>query len=133
MILQHHKPDDFVIATGTQISVREFLIIAAKELGIHLKFSGTGENEIAVIDCISKDIDTHLKSGDIIVRVDSKYYRPAEVDTLLGSSKKAMAELGWKPEITINEMIKEMIMEDLKSARECKFLKQLDSDEKPNE
>ncbi len=122
MILQHDKPDDFVIATEKQVSVRKFLTIAALELGINLKFTGTGLNEIAIVDSILTDFDTPLKPGDIIVRIDPKYFRPAEVDELLGSPKKAMKLLGWKPEITLNEMIKEMINEDMRIAKNTKYL-----------
>ena len=123
MILQHDKPDDFVIATEKQISVKEFLIMSALELGIHIKFTGYGINEIGIIDHILSNINTNLKVGDIIIKVDPKYFRPAEVDALLGSPKKAMKELGWKPEINLKDMIKEMIQEDMKIAKDKKYLK----------
>ena len=124
MILQHHKPDDFVIATEKQISVREFLEIAAEELGIRLKFSGSEENEIGYVDYISEKIETELKLDDVIVKIDPKYFRPAEVDNLIGSPQKAIKDLGWKPEISLRDMIREMVNEDLKLAKNIKLLKE---------
>ncbi|MDG3088251.1 GDP-mannose 4,6-dehydratase [Vibrio hannami] len=124
MMLQQDHAEDFVIATGKQISVREFVRISAQELGITLEFSGEAENEIATITAIEGDKAPALSVGDVIVRVDPKYYRPAEVETLLGDPAKAKEKLGWVPEITVEEMCAEMIEQDLKKARQHALLKE---------
>ena len=123
MMLQQDEPDDFVIATGKQISVRDFVAMSAKELGIVLRFEGSGENEYAIVDAITSDKAPAVSVGDRIVAVDPRYFRPAEVETLLGNPAKAKAELGWEPEITVEEMCAEMIEEDLKTAKRHAFLK----------
>ena len=124
MMLQQDKPEDFVIATGQQISVRDFVILSAKEIGIELVFKNDGLEEIGIISGIN---DTHehqnLKTGDIIVRVDEKYFRPTEVDSLLGNAAKAEEKLGWKPEINIQELCAEMMLEDLKHAKNLALIK----------
>jgi GDPmannose 4,6-dehydratase len=104
MMLQQDKPEDFVIATGKQISVREFVRLSAAELGIELEFSGGDVNEIATVKSISGDNAKALQVGDVIMKVDAKYFRPAEVETLLGDPTKAKEKLGWVPEITVEEM-----------------------------
>lgn len=124
MMLQQEKPEDFVIATGVQYSVRQFIEWSAKELGITLRFEGQGVDEVAVITAIEGDKAPALKVGDTIVRVDPRYFRPAEVETLLGDPSNAKAKLGWVPEITVQEMCAEMVAEDLKTAQRHALLKQ---------
>lgn len=123
MMLQQDEPEDFVIATGQQISVREFIRLSAEELGITLRFEGQGIDEVAVIENIQGDKAPSLKNGDVILRVDPRYFRPAEVETLLGDPSKAKAKLGWEPEITVQEMCAEMVAEDLKVAKRHALLK----------
>jgi GDPmannose 4,6-dehydratase len=123
MMLQQDKPDDFVIATGKQISVREFVRMSAAELGITLEFSGEGVDEIATVAKIEGDIAIALRVGDVIVKVDTRYFRPAEVETLLGDPTKAKEVLGWVPEITVEEMCKEMVLSDLQVAKQTSLLK----------
>jgi GDPmannose 4,6-dehydratase len=123
MMLQQDQPEDFVIATGVQYSVREFIQWTAAELGITLQFSGTGVNEKAVVKAISGDKAPALKVGDVVVQIDPRYFRPAEVETLLGDPTKAKIKLGWVPEITAQEMCAEMVAEDLKVAQRLAFLK----------
>ena len=122
-LLQQDKPDDYVIATGKQHSVREFITWSANALGIKLKFEGEGANEIAKVSSIYGDLAPALKIGQIIVRIDSKYFRPAEVETLLGDSTKARKNLSWEPKITAKEMCHEMIKEDYKIAQRFVLLK----------
>lgn len=124
MMLQQEQPEDFVIATGVQYSVRQFIEWSAKELGITLRFEGKGVDEVAVIAAIEGDKAPALKVGDTIVRVDPRYFRPAEVETLLGDPSNAKAKLGWVPEITVQEMCAEMVAEDLKTAQRHALLKQ---------
>ncbi len=123
MMLQQDQPEDFVIATGVQYSVREFIIWSAKELGVTLEFSGAGVHEVAKVAAIEGDMSPALKVGDTIVRIDPRYFRPAEVDTLLGDPSKAKAKLGWVPEITAQQMCSEMVREDHKAARRFALLK----------
>jgi GDPmannose 4,6-dehydratase len=118
MMLQQDHPEDFVIATGKQISVREFVRMAAREAGIEVEFSGHGVSEIATVTKITDPAKAPaLKAGDVIVKVDPCYFRPAEVETLLGDPAKAKAKLGWVPEITVEEMCAEMVASDLDVAR----------------
>ena len=117
LMLQQDKPEDFVIATGVQFSVRDFIRMSAAELGITLRFQGTGLDEKAVVESIQGDKAPALKAGDEIVAVDPRYFRPAEVETLLGDSSKAKQKLGWVPEITLAEMVREMVAYDLEQAR----------------
>ena len=124
MMLQQDLADDFVIATGVQYSVREFITWTAKELGISLEFTGEGVDEIATITAIEGDMAPALKVGDVIMRIDPRYFRPAEVETLLGDPTKAKEKLGWVPEITAQEMCAEMVAEDLKNARRHALLKE---------
>lgn len=112
LMLQQEKPEDFVIATGVQYSVRDFVNIAAKELGIEIRWEGQGQNE--------KGFDN---SGKCIVSVDPRYFRPTEVETLLGDPSKAKAKLGWEPKISFNELVKEMVREDLKTAERDELVK----------
>ena len=112
MMLQQDKPKDYVIATGVQFSVREFIVKAATELGVTLRFEGTGVDEIAVVDAVTGDLAPGLKPGDVIVSIDPRYFRPAEVATLLGDPSLAKADLGWVPQITLDEMVIEMVRSD---------------------
>ena len=124
MMLQQDKPDDFVIATGVQYSVRQFIIWSAAELGITLKFSGAGVDEVAQVSAIEGDKAPALKVGDVIMRIDPRYFRPAEVETLLGDPSKAKEKLGWVPEITVQQMCAEMAAHDLEDARRHALLKE---------
>ncbi len=117
MMLQQETPEDFVIATGKQISVRQFVVLSAREAGIELEFSGQGVDEIATIVSADSEKAPAAKVGDVIVRVDARYFRPAEVETLLGDPTKAKEKLGWVPEITVEEMCAEMVAHDLDVAR----------------
>lgn len=123
MMLQQEVADDFVIATGKQISVREFVRLTAAELGIELDFKGEGTDEYAVVSKVSGNDAPAVKVGDVLVRVDTKYFRPAEVETLLGDPSKAKNVLGWEPEITVEEMCTEMVANDLKKAKQHALLK----------
>ena len=123
IMLQQDNPDDFVIATGVQYTVREFIQKSAKQLGITLKFDGIAEAEKAVITKIEGDKAPALKVGDVIMQIDPHYYRPTEVETLLGDPTKAKAKLGWVPEITLDQMIEEMVENDLDQAKQHALLK----------
>lgn len=117
MMLQQDEPEDFVIATGVQYSVREFIQWSAAEIGVTLRFEGTGVDEIAVVDTVNGNLAPSLKPGDVIMRIDPRYFRPAEVETLLGNPAKAKEKLGWVPEITAQEMCAEMMAVDLQTAK----------------
>ncbi|WP_372801593.1 GDP-mannose 4,6-dehydratase [Paracoccus seriniphilus] len=117
MMLQCDTPEDFVIATGKQYSVREFITWAAEDLGIELEFRGSGIDEIAVVASVSGDKAPALSPGDVILRIDPRYFRPAEVETLLGDPTKARERLGWEPQITAREMCAEMVAADLITAK----------------
>jgi GDPmannose 4,6-dehydratase len=123
MMLQQEQPDDFVIATGVQYSVREFISKSAAQLGVTLKFEGKGVDEQAVVASIVGVNAPGLKVGDVIVRVDPHYFRPTEVETLLGDPTKAKQKLGWIPEITLDEMVQEMVAYDLEQAKQHALLK----------
>jgi GDPmannose 4,6-dehydratase len=122
MMLQQDVPKDYVIATGVQFSVRQFIEKSAARLGISLRFEGRGESEVAVVAGLTGDAAPALNVGDIIVRVDPHYYRPAEVETLLGDPSLAKRDLGWVPEITLDEMVCEMVALDLERARQHALL-----------
>ena len=124
MMLQQGVPDDFVIATGVQYSVRQFIEWSATELGVTLKFEGNGVDETATVFSIIGDKAPALKVGDVIVRIDPRYFRPTEVETLLGDPTKAKEKLGWVPEITVQEMCAEMVASDLAQAKQHALLKQ---------
>ena len=123
MMLQQEHPEDFVIATGVQYSVREFVTWTANELGISIRFEGEGESEIGIVDSIEGSNAPDIKVGDTIIQVDPRYYRPTEVETLLGDPGKAKKVLGWVPEITAQEMCKEMVEEDLLEAKKNNLIK----------
>ena len=124
MMLQQDAAEDFVIATGKQYSVREFITWAAQELGITLAFSGSDVDEIATVDAIEGDSAPGLSVGDVVMRMDPRYFRPAEVETLLGDPTTAKEKLGWVPQITAQQMCAEMVREDLKTARRHALLKE---------
>jgi GDPmannose 4,6-dehydratase len=124
MMLQQETPDDFVIATGKQISVREFVRLSALELGVTLEFTGEGLAEVGTVAAITGDNANSVTVGDVIVKVDPRYFRPAEVETLLGDPTKAKEKLGWIPEITVEEMCAEMVANDLDMAKRHALLKE---------
>ncbi|MDB4262935.1 GDP-mannose 4,6-dehydratase [Porticoccaceae bacterium] len=124
MMLQQDEPEDFVIATGVQYSVREFVQWSAQELGVELEFRGEGVHEEAVITALKGSRAPALKVGDVIVKTDPRYFRPCEVETLLGDPSKAKEKLGWAPEITAQEMCAEMVCEDLKVAKRLAYMQQ---------
>jgi len=123
MMLQQEAAEDFVIATGVQYSVREFIRWSAAELGITLEFSGAGVEEIATVTAIADPESVTVRPGEVIVRVDPRYFRPAEVETLLGDPTRAKERLGWVPEVTAREMCAEMVAEDLRHARRHALLR----------
>ncbi|MET3614936.1 GDPmannose 4,6-dehydratase [Rhizobium aquaticum] len=124
MMLQQDEPEDFVIATGVQYSVRQFILWAAEQLGITIEFSGKGVDEIGRVAAIKGKLAPALKIGDVVVRIDPRYFRPAEVDTLLGDPTRAKERLGWVPEIAVQDMCAEMVAEDYKAARRVVLLRQ---------
>lgn len=124
MMLQQKKPEDFVIATGKQHSVREFLVWAASDLGMRLEFRGSGPDEVAIATEVDAALSPSVRPGQIIMRIDPRYFRPAEVDALLGDPSKAKRKLGWKPTITARQMCSEMIEADFTAARRYALLKQ---------
>lgn len=123
LMLQQEEPEDFVIATGKQYSVRDFVDAAASELGIKVKWQGSGVEEEGIVDIVDQkegvgvNVSDNVKPGDVIVRVDPRYFRPTEVETLLGDPTKAKEKLGWVPKISFNEMVAEMIAYDIEEAR----------------
>ncbi|WP_026259250.1 GDP-mannose 4,6-dehydratase [Uliginosibacterium gangwonense] len=123
LMLQQEKADDYVVATGRQYTVRQFIDWSAMELGIHLAFEGEGENEIARVLRVDGANAFAVKPGDVIVRIDPRYFRPAEVLTLLGDPEKAKNRLGWEPEISVRQMCAEMVKNDLKEAKQYALLK----------
>lgn len=124
LMLQQDKPEDYVIATGKQMSVRDFVLMSASYAGFELEFSGTGLDEIATVIAVTDtDKAPEVKVGDVIVKVDPRYFRPAEVDTLLGDPSKAKKQLGWEPQITVEEMCGEMVAHDLEQAKAHALLK----------
>jgi len=122
LMLQQDKPEDFVIATGVQYSVRQFVEFAAAELGIQLAFEGEGENEVARVVAVTGD-KAQCKVGDVIVKVDPRYFRPTEVETLLGDPSKAKEKLGWVPKISLPELVKEMVHSDYTAAQRDNLVK----------
>ena len=123
LMLQQDRPEDFVIATGVQYSVRQFIDWSAQELGIRLRFEGQGVEEVAIVDAIDGDKAPALSVGQTIVRIDPRYFRPTEVETLLGDPTKAKNKLGWTPEITVQQMCQEMVASDLLEAQRQSLLK----------
>lgn len=123
MMLQQDQAKDYVIATGLQYSVRQFIEKSAAQLGIALRFEGQGVDEVAVVASVQGGKAPALKAGDVVVRVDPHYFRPAEVETLLGDPGLAKKDLGWIPQITLDEMVREMVAHDLEQARQYALLK----------
>ena len=126
LMLQQDKAEDFVIATGVQYSVRQFVELAAKELGITLAFEGEGENEVGKvvkIEPVNGEVKARCKVGDVIVKVDPRYFRPTEVETLLGDPAKAREKLGWTPKTTLAELVREMVQADHTTARKDALVK----------
>jgi len=124
LMLQQDEADDFVIATGNQISVREFVRLAASEIGVELDFQGEGVNEIGIVVAVDKKLAPSISIGDELIKVDPRYFRPAEVETLLGDPTKAREKLNWVPEITVEEMCAEMVSNDVEVAKRNSLLKQ---------
>jgi GDPmannose 4,6-dehydratase len=123
LMLQQEKPEDYVIATGVQHSVRDFITWSARELGIQLAFEGQGVEERAIVEAVTSDAAPAVKPGQVVMRIDQRYFRPAEVQALLGDPTKAREKLGWMPQITAQEMCAEMVAEDLRSARRHRLLR----------
>jgi GDPmannose 4,6-dehydratase len=123
LMLQQEVPEDFVIATGVQYSVRQFITWSAAEIGIELGFKGKGVNEVAIVKSIKGDYAPSLNVGDVIVKVDPRYFRPAEVEKLLGDLSHAKNKLGWVPSTTVQDMCAEMVSADLKTAKQYAFMK----------
>lgn len=124
LMLQQDEPDDFVIATGKQYSVRQFIETAALKLGITIKWEGKAENEIGIVSAIENPKISTINAGDIIIKIDPRYYRPTEVETLLGDPTKAREKLGWTPKTTFNELVEEMVEEDYQLAKRDALIKQ---------
>ncbi len=123
LMLQQEKPDDFVIASGVQHSVRSFIDKAAAQLGIVLQWKGQGVEEKACVAAVTGDKAPAVQVGDIVVQVDPNYFRPAEVETLLGDPRKAKEKLGWEPKVSLDTMVQEMVAHDLDQARQHALLK----------
>jgi GDPmannose 4,6-dehydratase len=123
LMLQQEQAEDFVIATGVQVSVRQFVEMAARELGIEVDFSGQGDEEIGTVTQVSGE-KASCKTGDVVVRVDPRYYRPTEVETLLGEPGKARLKLGWTPTTTLAELVREMVHSDYIAAKRDDMVKQ---------
>lgn len=123
MMLQQEVAEDFVIATGVQYSVREFIVWSAAHLGITLRFEGEGVDEVGIVDEVSGEHAPSVAAGDVLIRIDPRYFRPSEVETLLGDPARAKERLGWVPEITVQAMCEEMVGEDLKVAKRHALLK----------
>jgi GDPmannose 4,6-dehydratase len=122
LMLQQNEPEDFVIATGITTKVRDFIIMAFSEVGVELEFSGSGADEVGKVRSSSDPVC--FPAGKEIVSIDKSYFRPTEVDLLIGDPSKAMTKLGWKPKYTLAEMIKEMVASDLLLFQKNKILKE---------
>ena len=126
LMLQQDEPEDFVIATGVQYSVRDFVNAAVGELGVKLRWEGTGVDEVGIIDSLDSSVlDEHspLKVGQTVVQVDPRYFRPTEVETLLGDPTKAKEKLGWTPTTTFEELVVEMVRSDYEDAKRDDLVK----------
>ncbi len=133
LMLQQDAPDDFVIATGRQFSVRDFVNAAAAELGLSLEWNGSGVDEVGIVRAVDahqlkkaagREIVCHIKTGEVLVRVDPRYFRPTEVETLLGDPARAHAKLGWRPRVTFEDMVAEMVREDMQIAQRDKVCRE---------
>jgi GDPmannose 4,6-dehydratase len=120
MMLQQDAPDDFVVATGASYSVREFVERAFEEIGVSIRWKGKGVDEVGVVESIS-DSATNISSGAVLIKIDKRYFRPTEVDFLLGDASKAKAKLGWESTISFDQLVKEMVSEDIKEAEKDQF------------
>ena len=137
LILQHERPDDFVIATGITTEIREFVRLSFEELGVEIEFRGSGADEVGIVAGIKNkvltikrhnssfdvDLEENLKVGQIILKIDPRYFRPTEVDLLIGDPSKAQKDLGWKPRYDLKGLIHDMLLSDLKVMQKEKFLK----------
>lgn len=123
LMLQQDRPDDYVIATGQQYSVRQFVETAAEELGISLVWKGQGSDERGVVAAVDSPLATHVRAGQIIVRIDPRYFRPTEVDALLGDPAKAQRCLGWRPKTSFRDLVAEMVLEDYRIAQRDRLVK----------
>ncbi|MFT6408006.1 MAG: GDPmannose 4,6-dehydratase [Arenicella sp.] len=123
LMLQQDQAEDYVIATGKQISVREFVRLAAAEIGVELEFKGEGVEEVGIVASVNAELSPALSVGDEVIKIDSRYFRPAEVETLLGDPTKAREQMGWQPEITVQQMCAEMVAHDLEVAKRDSLLK----------
>jgi GDPmannose 4,6-dehydratase len=123
LMLQQDEPEDFVIATGIQYSVRQFILWSAEHLGVKLRFEGRGVSELGVVEAVTGDKAPAVKVGQVLVRIDSRYFRPTEVETLLGDPTKAYTKLGWRPTIAVQDMCAEMVASDLEEARRNALLR----------
>ena len=123
MILQHDKPEDWVIATGRTTSIRDFVKMAFSHIGVTLSFKGEGVNEVAIIDSCSNE-NYQLEIGKEVLAIDSNYFRPTEVDLLIGDPTKAKEKLGWVPEISLEQLVEDMMQSDLKLFKRDKYLKE---------
>jgi GDPmannose 4,6-dehydratase len=127
LMLQQEKPEDFVIATGVQYSVRDFVNAAAKELGISLRWEGEGLDELGIVESVRSEAESstlHPSPGDVIVRVDPRYFRPTEVETLLGDPTKAKEKLGWTPRTSFEDLVAEMVRGDFEQAQKDELCRQ---------
>ncbi|MCF6364793.1 MAG: GDP-mannose 4,6-dehydratase [Bacteroidales bacterium] len=123
LMMQQDKPEDFVIATGKTTSVRDMIKMAFKEVGAELEFKNQGQDEIGIIKSATGEFSDNLTEGKVVIKVDPSYFRPTEVDLLIGDPTKANTKLGWKPEYTLEQLITEMVQSDLKLMKKDKFLK----------
>ena len=129
LVLQHNKPDDFVIATGKATEVREFVRMAFKEVGIDVVFEGKEYNELGIVEKVDKnekfkDLTKHVKVGDVVVKVDKRYFRPTEVEILVGDATKANTELNWYPKYDLKALVEDMVKGDLKEMKKERYIKQ---------
>lgn len=122
MMLQQENPVDFVIGSGSQYSVREFIQAASAELGIKIRFEGSGLDEVGVVQSVSGEFSEYVSEGDVIIKVDPKYFRPSEVDTLLSDCRLASSELGWGLTISFGDMVAEMVQLDLRHAKQNRLI-----------
>ena len=126
LMLQQAQAEDFVIATGVQYSVRQFVTLSAAELGIELRFEGTGVGEIGVVSRVlpvGGEMRASCKAGDVVVKVDPRYFRPTEVETLLGDPGKAKRKLGWEPQVSLPQLVSEMTLSDYAAAQRDRLVK----------
>jgi GDPmannose 4,6-dehydratase len=123
LMLQQDQPEDYVIATGEKHTVRDFVTWAAQDIGLQLRYEGKGVREVGVVESVAPGTETAVKPGDVIIRVDSRYFRPTEVETLLGDASKARDGLGWIPEISTRALCTEMVCADLAAAKRTAHLR----------